>query len=159
MGSTTLDTLVAEDFSAVGKRREESEQECLRLLTDIVTEFKMDQRVLETLTPLTRSAESMFSILCVLIKDSSDTETMSHNLCEWFNRQSTQVKTFPLRIQNFKVPAYYFELLQDDPDVDVRIALAGHPCVPLHLLRKLKMDRDLAVQVIAARNTAIPVQR
>lgn len=163
MTISRLDALVAdENFQVVEKGRRESKKESLEILSLIVEEFKLKPKVLENLKPLAGSVESMFSILCVLVKkDTPDNEdTMSPELCEWFARQESEmVRTFPLRIYGFKVPWYYFELLQSDPSANVRCVLADHPCIPFPILGKLRADRDLSVQKTAMANSCTPLAR
>ena len=85
---------------------------------------------------------------------------MPRELGEWFARSgSIPVKSLPLRISDFKLPAFYFELLRNDVNPIVRSLLAEHPCIPAGILRALRADLDPSVRAAALRNSCQPIAR
>ncbi len=166
MGSS-LDTLVADERNQVvdKRRREVNEEDAIELqeiLVRVVEKFRLSARTFDILKHC--SAEPLLSLLCVLVgakEDVSDGKghTMPLVLCEWFSEQEERLRSFPLRVTGFYVSKNYFELLRDDPSVQIRILMAKHPCVPSFVLSRLRADQDLAVQKAAMTNSCIPLAR
>lgn len=165
--SSSLDTLVADERNqVVNKRRREIDEESIRerqeILTHVIERFKLGARTFDILKHC--SAEPLLSLLCVLVsaKEGISDErgqTMPLVLCEWFAEQAEGVRSFPLRVTGFSVSKNYFELLKDDPSVQIRILMAEHPCVPSTILLRLRADQDLVVQKAAMANPCIPLAR
>ena len=138
------------------------EDEDIDIVLEAAESFDISHKSLESLEHLAvnSSAGSLFVILCCIVAKDGEAEDMPRELGEWFARSgSIPVKTLPLRISDFKLPAFYFELLRNDVNPIVRSLLAEHPCIPAGILRALRADLDPSVRAAALRNSCQPIAR